>query len=302
MSGTVDALGRYVNWLSDCYRAGPRYLAVLRIAFALFVLSVPAGFTWAGRLPDEFFRPRPGPFSLLTGIPPLEVLQGLHLAQLALAALLLVGYRTVGVSVLLTLTMVLGSGVAHGFGKVDHQILVELLPLAMAAAGWGSAWSVDRRLGRVPGSTSGFPVLVWGMVVGFAMLTAALPKVANGWLDPTRQATRGYLAEYAVNGHGGPLSAQFMAVDSAMFWAFMDYATIAVEGGLVVALLYPPLFRLVLAALVGFHVGVYLSLGISFVGHTFVYFPFFAAPLAYLVGAARVRGQNRQVRTAVRSG
>ena len=141
-------------------------------------------------------------------------------------------------------------------------------------------------------------MLLYGLVVGFAMFTAVAPKLLLGWLDPSRQATRGYVAQYAERGTGGPLSETFLAIDSAVFWKLLDYSTIAVEGGLVVALLYPPLFRLVLAALVGFHIGVYLSLGISFEAHAFVYFPFFSA---VVLGAARIAPRLWSSRSRPRS-
>lgn len=289
---SVDLLGRYVNWLSDCYRAGPRYLAVLRIAFGLYVLVQTKDYTWPARVPPEFFRPVQGPFHLLTAPPPLPVLVAVQVAVAVLAVLLVLGFRTVAVSVLLSLAMITGSGVVYAYGKVDHGILVELLPLAMAAAGWGAAWSLDsRRRGR-RGPTSGFPVLLYGLVLGFAMFTAALPKALNGWLDPSRHATRGYVAEYAWNGADAPMEQFFLGMESPVFWKLLDYTTLAVEGGLLVALLFPPLFRLVLLALVGFHIGVYLSLDIGFESHAFVYYPFFYAVWAWAVTAAGRRRRH----------
>lgn len=53
-----------------------------------------------------------------------------------LALALLVGYRTMFLSVAMTVVLVTGSGIVHSFGKVDHFILFELLPVAMAASGW----------------------------------------------------------------------------------------------------------------------------------------------------------------------
>lgn len=289
----IEPLSRYVNWLSDSYAASPRFLAVLRVGFGLHLVLLPTSYTWPGRLPDPFFHPRPGPVSLLGTPPSLELLQGLQLVLLVLAVVLVLGYRTVLVSSLLTGALLLGSGITNSYGKVDHTILVDLLPLVMGLAGWGSAWSLDARLRRTPGRESGFAITCWAFLVGFAMLTAALPKLVQGWLDPSRQATRGYVAQYVERGDAGPLAGLLLGVDSAFFWKVLDYSTVAVEGGLVVAALVPVLFRLVLAALVGFHVGVYLSLGISFHTHAFVYYPFFFALVPLVLHLTRRGGPPR---------
>lgn len=284
MNRVLRSAGRYVDWLSDQYRAEPGYLGVLRICFALWVLVLPTDYLWVAAVPDAFFQPRVGPFSLLTEVPPLGVLIGLQVLQALLALVLLVGYRTRTVSVLLTLVMISGSGIVYSFGKVDHFILFELLPLAMAAAGWGSAYSLDARRRRGTGTVSGFPILLWGLVVGYALLSAALPKAVTGWLDPLRHATRGYLArDIADPVRVGPFSELVFGVDWDLLWKLLDYGTLVAEAGVVVAVFYPPLLRLWLLAILGFHLGVYLTLGISFAGYVFVYVPFFAAPVLALV-------------------
>lgn len=296
----ATAAARSVNRLSDRYRADVRTLGAIRILYALWVLLLPTDYLWIGQVPAAFFQPRTGPAMLLTGPPPSGVLLALQVAQAVLAVALGVGYRTPLVSVLMSVQLVLGSALVYSYGKVDHFVLFELAPLALAAAGWGGAYSVDAlRRARSSGSagpagSSGFPLLLWGMTVGFGLLSAALPKALTGWADPHRQATRGYLArEVADPVRVGAVGRWIFQFDSALLWKAVDYGTLLAEGGLLLALLYPPLFRLWLVAVTGFHVGVYLTMGISFAPYLFVYLPFFAPWIEWVarrVAPAGVRG------------
>ncbi|WP_157180098.1 MULTISPECIES: HTTM domain-containing protein [unclassified Rhodococcus (in: high G+C Gram-positive bacteria)] len=277
-----------VDRLSDAYRAGPTYLGVVRILFALYVIARPVDYEWAGKVPAAFFQPAPGPFSWLDHAPAPAFLLGLEITRLVLAVALLIGYRTVGVSFAMAIVLVTGSGIANSFGKVDHFILFEILPFAMAAAGWGAALSLDahraKNSHRARPISRGLPILMWAMTVAFALFTAALPKAISGWLDPSREATRGFVARDIVDPTKvGPLTSRVFQIDSEWFWKLLDYATIVAEGWLIVLVLFPVLFRIGIAIILVFHLGVYLTLGIEFDSYLFVYLPFFSAPAMWLV-------------------
>ncbi|MBG6184979.1 hypothetical protein IWX65_002957 [Arthrobacter sp. CAN_A214] len=200
---------------------------------------------------------------------------------------LLAGIRTLGVSIALTVVLIVGAGLTHSFGKVDHFILYELFPLFMGFAGWGSRFSIDARVQRAR-ETSGFAVLLWAVTVGYALFSAAVPKVLSGWLDPTRQATRGYLAvDIADPIKQGLLSDWMFNIDAAGFWKIIDYATVFAEGWLLSVVAVPMLFRLGVLILLGFHAGVMLTLGIDFTSYLFVYSVFFMVPLAEVLARGR---------------
>ena len=261
-------------------------LSIIRIVFALHVLIFPVDYKWVAEVPGAFFRPPPGPFAIFTDAPSLELLVLLEIIRAALAVALLVGFHTKSVSVALSVVMVVGSGFTHSYGKVDHFILYELLPAAMAFAGWGSRYSLDsrgtpnfRRGNKTAGFVAGFPMLLWSLTVGFALFTAAVPKVLTGWLDPSRQATRGYLArDLSDPVKVGPMAELLGTVQIDAFWKFLDYATIFAEGIVIVSVLVPALFRLSILLILGFHAGVYLALGIDFAHYLLVYAVFFAFP------------------------
>ena len=158
---------------------------------------------------------------------------------MALAVAVLVGLWTGPTSVALTVGLVTLNGFAYSFGKVDHFILHAIFPAVMAAAGWGRAWSVDARRGAHR-AVSGFPMLIWAVILAYSFLSASVPKVLTGWVDPAREATRGYVAVTAEDGQrNGALTDRLSMVDSHVFWKALDYATVFAEGWLVLAVLVP---------------------------------------------------------------
>lgn len=290
---------------AESYRPDARFLAVLRMAYGLWVILVPVDILWMASLPDDFVNPRPGLFSFIDAVPPLGVLIAISVLRFVLAVLLALGIFTVPVSILLTATLITASGLAYSFSKVDHFILFELVPVFLAFAGWGRRWSLDaviRRRSSPSGSaTRGMPVLLFALTIGWAMLTAAVPKVMGGWLNPARQATRGYIAsDVAIGDKPGILGAWLLPLDVDVFWKALDYATVAAEGLLILLVLTPLLFRCWLLLLAGFHIGVYLTLGISFADYLFVYAVFFA-PVAMWVSRRIHDRATRPSRSRARS-
>lgn len=296
MNRIIDTAAGWIDRLADSYRVQPRYLGVIRILFALHVIVFPVDYTWTAKVPDSFFQPRPGLFAWMTAAPDLWFMVLLQVAQVALAALVLVGFKTFHVSLCLTMIMIIGAGITHSFGKLDHFILYEIFPAFMAFAGWGAALSLDARMAR--GRTSkGLPMLLWGITVAFALFSAALPKMLAGWLDPAKEASRAFIARDLAEAEKlGPMVDLIFALDNHLFWKFMDYATIFAEGWLVVAVFMPKLFRLGLLALLTFHVGVYLSLGIDFASYFLLYAVFFSPLLIWVQRQfSRQSGRHREM-------
>ena len=278
----IDRLDAYIARVASQYAPDRRYLAFLRIAFGIWVVVFPVDASWIDRVPPEFFHPRPGFFYFLSGPPSHYVLLAMMWAVAILGIVLTLGIFTGPTSVALALTLIINSGIAYSFSKVDHFVLFEITPIFLAAAGWGRIWSVDsylrrRRGSRIEPGARGMPVLLFAMTIGWAMLTAAAPKVAGGWLDPSRYASRGYLArDIFQNEKLGPFGPMAMELHNGAFWKLLDYTTLLAEGGLIVVVLFPMVFRAWLALLACFHVGVYLTLGISFLDFVLVYAVFFS--------------------------
>lgn len=277
VSRILDRMRAHVDWLTDAYQPGAKSLGVLRMLFAAYVILAPFDYTWVAEVPAAFFNPAPGLPSLMDGPPPMWFLIMLEFTRRMIGVWLAVGWKTTAASVTLTLVLLVGSAIVYSFSKVDHLILFDLAPLAMAATGWGAAYSLDSR--RRPGTTRGFPVLLWAITAAFALFTAALPKVVAGWLAPDRHGALLFVATDIVEDNRiGPLGEFLVSLDAGGLWKLLDYATVFAEGWLIVAFLLPGLFRLGVLLLCAFHVGVYLSLGIDFSMYAFVYTVFFCLP------------------------
>ncbi|MDU0366398.1 hypothetical protein AB0O16_01140 [Microbacterium sp. NPDC089180] len=289
----ITFLERTVARAAASYQADGRFLAALRIAYGAWIIFLPVDITWIAGLPDDFVNPRPGLFGFIHSVPPIELLVAISVVRFVLAVLLVIGIATIPVSLFLTLTIMAAAGLSYSFSKVDHFILFELVPVFLGLAGWGSRWSLDavirRRRGRTPAVTRGVPILLFAFTIGWGMLSAAAPKIAGGWLDPTRDATRGYLAkDIAADDKLGALGPWMLTFDNHLFWKALDYATIAAEGLLFFFVLTPLLFRCWLALLSCFHIAVFLTLGISFIDYTLVYAVFFAPAVMWVVRRASI--------------
>ncbi|MCF6391024.1 hypothetical protein L2K20_29040 [Mycobacterium sp. MBM] len=279
MTSLSDRSISILEWVSLRYRPASRPFAALRIVFAVYVLLWPRRIDWISGMSLVPYAPPPGPFSLLPGPAPHGAIVVLEVLRVILALCVLVGWNSRVTSGLLSLVLMICSGLAYSYGKVDHVILYDLAPMMLGLAGWGSTWSVDSWRRRAA-ATNGYPMLLYGTMIAFGMLTAAVAKSATGWLDPARQATRFFVAEAANSQRSGVLSDSVLTIDNVVFWKFLDYTTLVVEGGLVVAVFIPILFRVGLLVMGIFHVGVWALLGIDFHQYAFVYLGFFLIPVA----------------------
>ncbi|MEX5263388.1 hypothetical protein RF640_05060 [Kocuria sp. CPCC 205231] len=263
------------------YAPNAVYLGVLRIIYALHILLFPVDYQWVGSVPAAFFNTPPGLLAHISEQPSAVTLTALEIGRGLLAVLVLVGYRTKLASVLLGLFLIYGAGFTHSFSKIDHFILYDLFPIFMGLAGWGCRISLDSRRNSKE-STRGLPMFLWALTVGFALLTAAIPKALKGWLDPSREASRGYIARDVIDGYDpGLLSNFLLEIDSSLFWKFLDYATLVAEAGVIFAIFSPAFFRVAVIVMLGFHIGVYLSLGINFSHYFLIYAAFFAFPVRF---------------------
>jgi hypothetical protein len=277
VSNLADHARRIVESISDGYRPSPKPFGLLRILFAVQVLATPRGVLWVAEVPAQFFNPPPGPFSILSGPPSSEFLIAFTVVRALIAVWLLIGWRTLYASVAMTVALIVGSGLGYSFSKVDHFILYDLAPLAFGIAGWGAAFSLDalRRRSR----THGYPMFLFGLVVAFALFTAAVPKFRGGWWNPAREATRLYVSRDAFAGPApGPLGELLLSIDSTPFWKLLDYGTLFAEGWLIVAVFFPGLFRIGLMLITLFHIGVFATLGIDFFNNIWAYAGFFCLP------------------------
>lgn len=278
----------------------PTDLGRYRMVFATSMLVGLVSFDWVAAYPDSLFTAPIGPFRLFDGFPPRAVLLALELALAVAAAALALGVRTGWASVAVSALLLTGSGFAFSLGKIDHTIFSVLVPVVLALGRWGGAASIDAlRADRPPARVQAqWPVRLLALMVGLGMLTAAAPKVLAGWLSPATQAVRETaLRQYHVNERTDLLAGLVVQVDVPLLWEALDWATVLMEGLLVLTVLSWRAFRCGLAVLTLFHLGVHLTMNIAFAGNVLVYAAFVAwsrlplpeLPARWIAGLQRLR-------------
>jgi hypothetical protein len=271
----VKALNNYLEWLStEAYQVGEEGLAIYRIVYALFILfyGVP-GFVWVGQNPDVFFWPPraslPGLF--FEGFPSTVVLALLSGGVCLSLLFILIGRYTRTASVLFSVLTVVGLSFSFSFGKIDHNLIVWVVPFFMAWSGWGRRFSLDARSPASP-PVRGIPVAIVALLIGFCMFTAGAQKVWGGWLNPGTHAAYGHVYQAVeVFGRTPPLASAILGIDSSLILESFDYLVVAFEVGFLVAVLHPLALRGFLAGAFLFHAGVYLTMGIRTEILTIVY-------------------------------
>ncbi|GGI05180.1 HTTM domain-containing protein [Egicoccus halophilus] len=296
--GLGTALETFDRWVArgDFTLEG---LGRFRVLFATYALLRLPNFAWASSFPDALYAPPPGLMTLFDGFPPSAVLTGLELLLAVALMAVLVGWRTRPASLVVTAVLVLGHGFTYSLGKIDHAILFFLLPAFLAFAGWDGAWSVDAARERASRTVRHWVLRAYALTVGIAMATAALPKARGGWLSPDSHAVWSQLLiDQQVRQVDTVLGARLVQLDVPVLWEVVDWLTVGLEGVLIVSVLWWPLFRLVLAGLALFHLGVLLTLDIAFVGNLLAYGAFVRWDRVSLPAAgvrARVRPRLRRV-------
>lgn len=250
-------------------------IAWLRIIFAGGLLLTLQQLGSLSNRPAERFDPPPGPFMLFQTLPPHAALEGLEIATAVLAALLLFGLRTRTVSVLLAVALMTGFGLTFSFGKINHTIVLVLLPALMAFSAWGDAKSVDadrsRREADHP-AVAQWPMRFLALLIGLSFVTAGWAKLRSGWLDPDTHAVQGhFVRNYYNNGRNDWLAPDIVGLDLGAWWEVADWFTVALELGLVLTVFRWGLFRAAVALTALFHVGILMLMNIEFSWNMFGY-------------------------------
>ncbi|MFW6348369.1 MAG: HTTM domain-containing protein, partial [Cyclonatronaceae bacterium] len=216
-------------------------------------------------LPQELFFPPPGIMMLFGGFPPAWFFNGIELLLMVSLTAVLLGWKTTFFSILTGLLIFTGNGFSFSMGKINHDVLLPLVPLIMAFSNWGARFSIDSSTGLKNKDVQNWPVVMLSLLLGYMMMTAGFAKLLGGWLDISTQATYGHLLnQHFVNGRTGLLSSFFIGLEQPVFWIFLDYATIIFEIGFLPAVFFPRIFRLFVGFAVIFHFSVMVMLNISF--------------------------------------
>jgi hypothetical protein len=182
--------------------------------------------------------------------------------------LVLIGLFTRLASVSLSVFLLTGEGLAFSFGKIDHSILFVIVPLLGALLGWGDRLSADslrqQSQSRSTDAMPQWPLRAMALATGIAFMMAALPKIGGGWLETSSQASYAYEVQRVERGRSEWLAHPMSTINAPVAWELLDLATVALEFGLIILVLWWPAWRVGLALATVFHLGVLLTLNIDF--------------------------------------
>lgn len=293
------------RWIFDSYDVKSEGLGLYRIVASLFILFflIPgAGFEhyrYLSSLPSDFYNPPPGPLALLDTFPPFTVFQILYALVILSVLSMLIGYRTKLASILSGIFILFLQGLIYSIGKVNHEILVPLVPIIMAFSHWGNSFSIDavRPNARTPEAES-WPLVLISLFIGFMMFTSGWPKILGGWLDPSTHAVKAHLLnQFFVHDREAFLAGYAIQINNDLFWELLDWGTIVFEIGFLIAVRKAKWFKLFLVMAVFFHFSTKMLLNISFLPNFVAYAVFLPWHRLYLSNLAifqRVTGLNKK--------
>jgi hypothetical protein len=210
--------------------------------------------------------------------------------QLVALVYLVAGRRVFAATLLFTGALFLSKAWEYSFGKIDHDILIVMVPVFLLLAGWGGK-----------GAVRAWPLALFAVVISLAMFTAAWQKATSGWFDPTASAVFGHSLSNALSlqGRNSPAWRLAVRIVPGAGWKMLDYATVMLEASFILAVWRRWTFQIVCAVACLFHLGVFMLMQIVFLSNivayaAFVHWDAVAGRLGVRNHLARIQGWLRQ--------
>jgi len=267
-------------WIFDSYKISPRDQSIYRIVYSLFILLVfgVPNWTWLSNISDVLYDPpRYSLAALFSSFPSYNFLLLLGLIISVLYVLLLFGYKTKIVSILIAIIYILGNSFMYSRSKIDHNdLLLIITPLIMAFSNWGNYYSIDSKISQIKNKISYWPISLLSLTIGFAFFTAGIPKLLGGWLILKTHAVKGTFYGYFYSkGYQSYLAPYFTDIENDIFWELFDYCVVFIEVSFLIVVFIPLFFRFYIFIAVIFHLLNLLILNINFVHNIATYALYF---------------------------
>lgn len=243
------------------------FYATIRVTFCslLLFLQPPQDLSELSKIAPDAWAPPIGPFLLFNSPPTDTAVWWIENSIRVLLVFLLTGFLTRFSSLSLAVLLFISSGFKFSTGKIDHDILLILLPLFLARA-WGSRLSVKPEKYVAP------RLNLLAACVGFFFLSSSLFKLFSGWLDFNSSATENWLNFYELNyGFQGPFASTLLEYPTFVLEA-LDWGTVMLELAVMPLLLFAKTRKLALMLCFTFNVAVMMVFGIDFIKLAIIYF------------------------------
>ncbi len=256
-----------------------RSLSIFRIIFASFWLFFfkPPGYSRISQFPDIFYNP---PIlsiaALFSKFPPDAFFQVVEFLLPLLFILLLFGYKTRYVSLILSLLIIICDSFLYSFGSIRHtRHLTVIMLFLMTFSDWGRYYSIDSYNGirKKFSKKRNYGLSLIALCICFGFFTAGFVKYTWFDLDLSTQSARRWLNNtYYIHKSDKYLVGYFIELKNSLFWELIDSLGFLFEIIFITACFTNrKIFRVYLCLAVFFHLSNYLMLNIAFYKTVLVY-------------------------------
>lgn len=253
-------------------------LHYFRIILGILFLINTQNLSFLGLMPNSLFRPDVLNFTnLFDSWPSHLFFEFLFYTKIILAVALILGIKARVVFILIGLLGIIQSGFMYSFGKIDHGILMNVLPFAMAFTNSGCKGAIvpDKRL-----KSPNLSISILAVFITFGFFTAGLEK-AFVWID-FNFSTSGFLSWFYPSYYSigrDKLLASFVLNFPWWLTEIMDYIAVLFEltGIIFLFISRKTWFYYLLIASI-FHLFNTLFLNIPFQAHILIFGLWFLTP------------------------
>lgn len=265
-----NLVNKFDKWLFESFKQSSQGLGLYRIFYILFLLFFIRINTliWIGNNPDFLYKPPPISIGVFfNGFPSPIFLSLIYILSLIFSIFVLFGFKTKSSSILLSFFLILGKTFTYSFGRINHDILVYIIPFFMAFSDWGKSYSLDTRKSEkyIQDSESNSWALGFiAISLGIGYFNSGLTKFLGGYLDVTSSAVYHHAFIYFINRE---TIVQPLFGLGTVFWESLDYAVVISEGLFLVAIFNRRLLTIFIFLSICFHIGNTILFKISFIGN-----------------------------------
>lgn len=165
-------------------------LEYFRIILGLVFLINFRDLSFLGDMPNSLYRPHVLNFTNFFDTWPSSIFfEIIYYFRILLAIVIILGIKTRLSFILLGIILIIQSGFIYSFGKIDHGILMNILPFVMAFTNSGCRKAI---LPDKPSKSSNLSISILAIFITFGFFTAGLEKGLN-WID-FNTSTSGFLS------------------------------------------------------------------------------------------------------------